>query len=54
MPNRCPRCGKFTDSSSLDALLEINALGVFVSYCSYTCIELDAPNRRGEEPDIIY
>jgi hypothetical protein len=56
MPNyeRCPNCGKFTDSSGLDVVIDLDAMGEFAVYCSWKCHGEDVNRLRGEEPEIIY
>ena len=56
MPNyeRCPKCAKFVNSTNLDALVERDIRGNFVTYCSYVCLNLDVVRLHSEEPEIIY
>jgi endogenous inhibitor of DNA gyrase (YacG/DUF329 family) len=56
MPNleRCPKCAKFVNSTNLDALVERDIKGNFVTYCSYVCLNLDVVRLHSEEPEIIY
>lgn len=51
---RCPKCAKFVNSTSLDALVERDIQGNFVTYCSYVCLNSDIVRLHSEEPEIIY